>query len=310
MRTLEARRRSEGAVVPDPAEPTPGLRAATRLPSGERLVIRDVTAADETALGRLFASLSEEDRYRRFFSCFHPDDRFLRRLVTVGERGGAALVAEITAAGAATPRVVAEGEFVLLPNGNGELSMVVAAPFRGWLAPFLLDVLVEVAAGMGVPNLEADVLSQNGPMLAVLRHRGMAVIPRDDWSIVRVCIGTAGPGPTWPPRSSGRRVLVEVPGGRWTDAQGDDDLVVLACSGPSPSCRCPLLDGERCRLVEGADEVVVVPRAGDEAWSALLDAHRSRRGAGGVHEVARGTALPGVLASLRRRGTGGRGDDD
>lgn len=286
------------------------MRTLVALPSGERLVIRDVTAADVAGLGRLFASLSEEDRYRRFFSCFHPDDRFLRRLVTVGERGGAALVAEIGTAGAAPPSIVAEAEFVLLPNGNGELSMVVAAPFRGWLAPYLLDVLVEVAAGMGVPNLEADVLAQNGPMLAVLRHRRIAVIPRDDWSIVRVCIGTAGPGPTWPPRSSGRRVLVEVPGGRWSDAQGDDDLVVLACSGPSPSCRCPVLDGERCRLLDGADEVVVVPRAGDEAWSALLAAQRSGAGAARVHEVARGTALPGVLESLRPHVVGGRRGDD
>ena len=58
-----------------------------------------------------------------------------------GERGGAALVAEIVTADADPPRIVAEAEFVLLPNGNGELSMVVAAPFRGWLAPYLLDVL-------------------------------------------------------------------------------------------------------------------------------------------------------------------------
>ena len=297
MRTLEARRRSEDATV--------AVRAVTDLPSGGRLLVRDVTPADVPQLRELFASLSEEDRYRRFFSCFHPDDRFFERLVTVGERRGAALVAEVTADEGPSP-IVAEAEFVLLPNGNGELSMVVGPRFRGWLAPFLLDVLVEVAAGMGVPNLEADVLSQNGPMLAVLRHRGMALVPKDDWSIVRACIGTTGSGPTWPQRSSGRRVLVEVPGGRWTDTPGDDGLVVLACSGPSPSCRCPLLEGGRCRLVEGADEIVVVPRAGDEAWAALLAAHRSRSGSGRVHEVPRGTALPEVLASLRQQAVGGR----
>lgn len=295
MRTLEARRRSEDATV--------AVRAVTDLPSGGRLLVRDVTPADVPQLRELFASLSEEDRYRRFFSCFHPDDPFFGRLVTVGERGGAALVAEVTADGAS--RIVAEAEFSLLPNGNGELSIVVASPFRGWLAPFLLDVLVEVAAGRGVPNLEADVLVQNAPMLAVLRRRGMALVPRDDWSIVRACIGTTGPGPTWPPRSSGHRVLVEVPGGRWTDTPGDEGLVVLACSGPSPSCRCPLLEGGRCRLVEGADEVVVVPRAGDEAWSTLLAVHRSRSGSGRVHEVPRGTALPEVLASLRQRAVEG-----
>ena len=106
------------------------MRTLVVLPSGERLVIRDVTTADGPALGGLFASLSEEDRYRRFFSCFHPDDRFLQRLVTVGERGGAALVAELAAAADdSSARIVAEAEFVLLPNGNCELSMFVAAPF-------------------------------------------------------------------------------------------------------------------------------------------------------------------------------------
>lgn len=95
------------------------MRTLVALPAGERLVIRDVTAADVAGLGRLFASLSEEDRYRRFFSCFHPDERFLRRLVTLGERGGAALVAEVVTADADPPRIVAEAEFARF-GGTGD----------------------------------------------------------------------------------------------------------------------------------------------------------------------------------------------
>ena len=59
----------------------------------------------------------------------------------------------------------------LLPSGNGELAIVGARKWQG-VGPYLLDALVEMAAAAGVPNLEADVLTANRPMLALLRSRG------------------------------------------------------------------------------------------------------------------------------------------
>jgi hypothetical protein len=49
---------------------------------------------------------------------------------------------------------------------------------------------VEEAAAHRVPNLEADVLATNGPMLSLVRARNYALVPNDDWSVVRVVIGT------------------------------------------------------------------------------------------------------------------------
>ena len=66
-------------------------------------------------------------------------------------------------------RVVAEAGYSMLHNANGELAMVVAREWRGWLGPYLLDVVAEIAAARGVPNLEAEVLAADRQMLALLR---------------------------------------------------------------------------------------------------------------------------------------------
>ena len=53
-------------------------------------------------------------------------------------------------------QIVGEADYFLLDNG--ELVITVAADWRGWLGPYLLDVLIEAAAARGVPNLEAEFL--------------------------------------------------------------------------------------------------------------------------------------------------------
>jgi hypothetical protein len=75
--------------------------------------------------------------------------------------------------------------------------------------------------GPGVPNLEADVLVTNPRMLTLLRARGYAGLPSEDWVSPRLMVGTAGSTPVWPEGGPGRpdparpRVPVEAPGGRW-----------------------------------------------------------------------------------------------
>jgi hypothetical protein len=135
------------------------------LPGGDVLTVRSVTPADVDGLVALYDGLSEDDRYRRFFSGFRPPRSFFERLVNVGERGGYGLVATAGSDGdvVAGARIVGEASYELLPNGDGELAITVAADQRGWIGPYLLDALVEAAAARGVPNLEADVLATNGP---------------------------------------------------------------------------------------------------------------------------------------------------
>jgi hypothetical protein len=217
--------------------------------------------------------MSDDDRHRRFFCAYRPPPSWFDELARPELHGGARLVAEVTADGAAT--LVGEAGYVMLPNGNGELALLVAHGWRGWLGPYLLARLVDVAADRGVPNLEADVLLENRAMLALLRHRNAVVMEHDGWSTIRLRVGTSGP-PTWAGAPPGARVLVEAPGGRWN---GDDDaaaagLSVLSCFGPASNPRCPALAGRRCPLVEGADAIVVRYPPGDEAWARLVAAHR------------------------------------
>jgi hypothetical protein len=262
------------------------------LPKGRVLVIRAVSPEDVDGLVGLYDGLSLDDVYRRFFSGFHPDRTFLQRLVRAPERGGFGLVAVVSdgsggRAGAGTgegdARIVAEATYEMLDNGNGELGITVASGWRGWLGPVLFDALLAAAAARGVPNLEADVLTTNRAMLALARWRGCAFIPRDDWSTVRVMIGTRGCMPTWPGPHDRPRVLVEVPGGRWAAAQVAQTagLYVLTCPGPGARPACPALSGETCPLAAGADVIVVSSprddsRRDDERWGELIEEHRRR----------------------------------
>lgn len=252
----------------------PPIRA-TVLPDGRRIDVRLATAADVPRLRALFDRLSPEDRYRRFFSGFHPGEVWVADLVARPADRGAVLVAEVSGGG--SPEVVAEAEYAVLEDGDGELALTVDRPWRGWLAPYLLDALLELAASRGVPNLRAEVLVQNRPMVALLRLRGYATVDTGDSTVIDGVVSTTGEVPSWPPVRSRPRVLVEVPGAHWRFAPGlrAAGVDVIGCPGPDRRMRtCPMLRGERCPLVEAADIVVHALGADDHASAALLDAHR------------------------------------
>jgi len=259
--------------------PIPGSRRVA-LPHGRTLVIRPVASTDVDGLATLYAGLDDESRYRRFFSISRPRRSYFEWIVAVAERGGAGLVAAITAepalAGGYSELIVGEAGYQLLPSGDGELAITVDGKWRGWLGPYLLDALVELAASRGVPNLEADVLATNGPMLAVLRSRGNAFMPGDDWAVSRMLIGAASRSPSWPGSHQRPRLLVEGTGGHWhaNDAARQAGLDVLACPGPSGRRRpCPALAGQPCPLAAGADAIVISHPLATDDWSALRAAH-------------------------------------
>ena len=251
-----------------------------QLPGGLTLVVRRATLDDVDALATLYDELALDDLYRRFFCGSPPPRAMIERWAAMDGDAGALLVAEVQSQDNSPGTIVAEASWFALPDGCGEFGLTVARSWRGWLGPYLLDTLVEAAAGQGVPNLQADVLSDNRRMLAVVRARGYVVLNQPDWSIVRVMISTGGGVPVWPPLDPRPRVLVEVPGGRWRAATeaANAGLGVIGCYGPSgtPAGWCPVLRGEPCPLVESADVVVTALRADDERTATVLDMHRVR----------------------------------
>lgn len=256
------------------ADTTAAPLRRTRLPDGRDLVVREVTAEDLAAVRSLYEGLDDDARYRRFFTLYRPSDRFYQRLLRAGERGGTCLVVEVT--GGPEVDVVAEAGYEPLPNGDAELAITIDRRWRGWLGPYLLDALLEHAATHGIANLEADVLVTNRPMLSLLRSRRCATMPRTEWSVLRAVVGAADRLPAWPPHGTGRHVLVEGGGrGMSDDEARDADVEVLACAGPG-TCRqaCPLLRGDTCPLVEGADAIVMTASTTGPEWDDIRAVHR------------------------------------
>jgi hypothetical protein len=223
----------------------------------------------------MYATLDDDDLYRRFFQAHVPTARTIEHILSSAERDGVGLVAVLEGHDGNT-RVVGETSYEMLPDGGAEIGITVAPGSRGWLGPYLLDALVEAARRRGVTNLQADVLVENRRMLAMMRARGYATMGHSEQpSIVRVVIGTESRTPPWPGTRHGARVLVEAPGGRWhgESAARAAGFEVLVCPGPLAHTRCPALAGEPCPLASEADLVVDRVSPSTSAGRALLDAH-------------------------------------
>ena len=262
-------------MAPEPPEVKVTGQRRIRLGDGE-LQIRPIENRDVPGLAALYDGLDPDDRYRRFFSAYHPPSAFFERLTTVAERSGVGLVAVWVPGGGSTEEIVADAEYEMLPNGDGELAITVAASWRGWLGPWLLDALLDAARARGVPNLEADVLATNGPMLALARARGCVSLDRGDWSVVRVLIGATTRVPTWPGGDREPRLLIEGIGCGWRaeHAVRRPGLRVIACPGPTARrMRCPAMAGRPCPLAADANLIVVCLPLDAEKRDELLAAH-------------------------------------
>lgn len=255
------------------------LRAIT-LPGERTLVVRRMRPGDVDEVAALYEHLSVDDRYRRFFSASRPTRRGTQRWVDRCTTDGVGVVA-VLAEDDHGEVIVAEAGFVPLADGDAEFAITVAAEWRGWLGPVLLDLLAEMAAERGIPNLEAEILIDNRPMLGMAHHRGEASLGSSDFSVLRVIISTTGTTPGWPPRGDAPRVLVEAAGHRWsrTSALDASGFEVITCGGPvhRGTVGCPALEGQRCPLVDGADAIVVALRPDDPRTEELIAAHRRLR---------------------------------
>jgi GNAT superfamily N-acetyltransferase len=173
------------------ADAAGGVIAALGRPDGRALTVRTVTAADAGGLDALFRGLSDDDRHHRFFSLRPPARPFVEQMTRAADEGGYRLVA---VASGAEDALVAEAGYAILPDGDGEFALTVAAGWRGRrLGRCLLDAIVAAAAARGVPNLQADIMLGNAPMLALVRDRGYITLHRDEFSDMRIAIDAAQP---------------------------------------------------------------------------------------------------------------------
>jgi hypothetical protein len=246
-----------------------------QLPRGRTLALRKATLADVPGLTRMYQSLSDEDRYRRFFSVSRPHKQLMERFVEANENGGLWLVAV-----AADGTIVADVGYTLLANGDAEVAITVSEDWRGWLGPFLLETITERSAAHGIHNLRATILLDNRKMLRLIARRGCAVVDYPDTSIIELTMSTADGMPGWPPVHDRPRLLVEGCRGRWhgLEAARRAGWDVITCAGPGSSHvgACPLLTGGRCPLVDDADEIVTAFPESDRRGLELAAAHADR----------------------------------
>ena len=241
------------------------------------LTVRRGGADDVEGLEGLYESLSIEDRYFRFFAPVRPHRFLIERFIGASDRGGIWLVA-ITDEG----EVVADAGYDLLPDGDAEFTLTVAKPWRGWLGPYLLDMLVSDASRRGVRNLRASILRENRTMLSLVRRRGYASVDDIDYTVQGVTISTAGGRPSWPPRHERPRLLVEgcaAGGGEGTRALAPLVRRHHRVRRTRARRRCRSARSSKagvCPLVEGADLVVLALPPSDPRSAALEDAHRLR----------------------------------
>jgi len=137
------------------------------LRDGSTLRLRSPVPADFVDIKGLYDGLSPENRYRRFHG-FGRTDLAARdyaeadgedRVVLIGRHGG---------------RVVAAAAYDRLREpGAAEVAFTVADGFQGrGAATRLLEQLAGIAAERGIRRFDAEVLSENRPMLGVFKRAG------------------------------------------------------------------------------------------------------------------------------------------
>jgi acetyltransferase len=154
----------------------PGALAAfdhpVTLPGGERVRLRPIRPDDAPRLEELYARLSQQSAYQRFFTVMQrlPPD-WARFLAAVDHQRRFALVAEEVAA--PPPTLVGVARYEPLPdNETVELAVVVQDSWQGkGLGTLLLRELLRAAERNGIHRFRAYVLADNRRMLHVLtRH--------------------------------------------------------------------------------------------------------------------------------------------
>ena len=160
------------AISPYPAELVEHWTAR----DGERLTIRPIRPEDAEQHGGFFSRLSPQDIRYRFFTAMRelPPEQ-MARLTQVDYDREMAFIAVREASGetVGVARLVCEpGE----PEGEAEFAVIVQGDMKGrGLATRLMHRLIDWARGRRLRTIVGQVLADNAPMLAFMRHLGFSL---------------------------------------------------------------------------------------------------------------------------------------
>ena len=166
-------------VTGDPREPGEGGRvypagweADVVLRDGTTTHIRPIVPTDAPALQAFHVAQSDRSTYLRFFaSLARLSDRDLERFTNVDHDSRVALIA-VTA----DDEIIGVARYDRIGADEAEVAFNIADTHHGrGLGSVLLEHLAAAARERGVRRFMADVLPQNGRMIAVFRDAGYAV---------------------------------------------------------------------------------------------------------------------------------------
>jgi len=173
------------AAAPYPA----GWEADVVLTDGTTTRLRPIRPDDADALQAFHVAQSERSTYLRFFASLERlPDRDLSRLVTVDHVTRVALVAVTGSPDDGTPeRIIGVARYDLVEPETAEVAFNIADAHQGkGLASVLLEHLAAAARERGVRRFVAEVLPQNGRMIAVFKEAGYEVRQRTEDGVVQV----------------------------------------------------------------------------------------------------------------------------
>ena len=157
------------AITPYPVE----LLEHWTTPDGERLIVRPIRPEDADGHGAFFSRLSPQDIRYRFFSAMRElSPEQMARLTQIDYDREMAFIAlrETTGETVGVARLVCEDE------RQGEFAVIVQGDMKGrGVASHLMQRLIDWARRRRLSAVVGQVLADNSPMLAFVRHLGFSV---------------------------------------------------------------------------------------------------------------------------------------
>jgi len=181
------------AETPKPA----GFSVAETLKHGLAVTVRDLRADDRERVARAVRLLDRESVYTRLFSYRSElTEAGLDRIMRVDPANEIALV--VTTRSGDDEIVIGSCRCIVTGSHEGgriaEIAFVVEEDYQGLgIASRLLRHLARLAPRIGVSTFEADVLAENGSMLAVFARSGLPMTRRSEGGIVHVTLALPRP---------------------------------------------------------------------------------------------------------------------
>jgi GNAT superfamily N-acetyltransferase len=136
----------------------------------EMVFFRPIKATDENMMQDFFYSLSDRSIYQRYFTMLRAmPHQTVQAMTTIDYEREMAIVGVVRREG--RERIVAVGRYGLLRDSSerAEMAFTVRDDYQNvGIGTFLLNYLAEIGGGRGVKEFTAEILENNGPMLAIL----------------------------------------------------------------------------------------------------------------------------------------------